>query len=280
MGFKLFMINRNYFLFLFIAVTFSLLTACMAKNNNFAPVSDGWKDTQGTSSTYRVQAEETLYMIAFRFGLDYQTLAAINHLRPPYRLIPGQDLLLSDTKNLNYNDNDHTVVTGSAPLSPVTSQAVMPVKNLTQPNKTEILTAKITHENSTTAVSAPVSSWLWPADGKIIQQFTTNYGGNKGIDIAGKLNDPIKATATGKVVYCGTGLKSYGLLIIVKHNGEYLSAYAYNYKALVKEGDTVTRGQQIALMGQNDSKSALLHFEIRQKGKPVDPLTLLPKLKY
>jgi len=117
--------------------------------------------------------------------------------------------------------------------------------------------------------------WIWPASGKIISGFseTANL---KGIDIGGKAGQPIVASASGKVVYAGTGLRGYGKLIIVKHNATFLSAYAHNREITVKEGQQVTKGQKIAEMGDTDADQVKLHFEIRRLGKPVDPTKFLP----
>ena len=117
--------------------------------------------------------------------------------------------------------------------------------------------------------------WRWPAKGKVVTSFSRS--GGKGIDIAGKFGQTIVAASAGRVVYSGSGLIGYGQLIIVKHNKRYLSAYAHNNKILVKEGDTVTGGQRIAEMGRSGSNRAMLHFEIRRDGKPIDPLRYLPK---
>jgi lipoprotein NlpD len=121
--------------------------------------------------------------------------------------------------------------------------------------------------------------WAWPAGGKLLATF--NDGGaaqdaSKGIDIAGKLGDPVLAAAAGKVVYVGNGLRGYGNLVIVRHNAAYLSAYAHNSRVLVKEGQAVTRGQRIADLGNSDADQPKLHFEVRHQGKPVDPLKYLP----
>jgi lipoprotein NlpD len=117
--------------------------------------------------------------------------------------------------------------------------------------------------------------FLWPATGKIVTGFS-DTANLKGIDIAGKAGQPVVASAAGKVVYAGTGLRGYGKLVIVKHNNTYLSAYAHNKDLLVKEGQQVTRGQKIAEMGDTDSDQVKLHFEIRKLGKPVDPIKYLP----
>jgi lipoprotein NlpD len=121
-------------------------------------------------------------------------------------------------------------------------------------------------------------NWSWPATGKVVTAYSeaTNL---KGISIGGKAGQPVLASAAGKVVYAGSGLRGYGKLVIIKHNKTYLSVYAHNSEILVKEGQTVTKGQKIAEMGNTDSDQVKLHFEIRRQGKPVDPLKYLPSGK-
>jgi lipoprotein NlpD len=116
---------------------------------------------------------------------------------------------------------------------------------------------------------------VWPAKGKLIAQFSENAS-LKGIDIAGTNGDAVLASAPGRVVYAGSGLRGYGKLVIIKHNATYLTAYAHNSDILVKEGQSVTRGQKIAEMGSTDADRVKLHFEIRRLGKPMDPLRFLP----
>ncbi len=116
--------------------------------------------------------------------------------------------------------------------------------------------------------------WSWPARGKIRAGFSE--ASNKGIDISGKLGDPVLASAGGRVVYSGSGLRGYGKLVIIKHNKTYLSAYAHNKDILVKEGQNVVKGQKIAEVGNSDADAPGLHFEIRKLGKPVDPSKYLP----
>ena len=117
--------------------------------------------------------------------------------------------------------------------------------------------------------------WVWPTAGKIVAGFSESAN-LKGIDIAGKAGQPVVASAAGKVVYAGTGLRGYGKLIIVKHNTTFLSAYAHNREIAVKEGQQVAKGQKIAEMGDSDADQVKLHFEIRRLGKPVDPVKFLP----
>jgi lipoprotein NlpD len=118
--------------------------------------------------------------------------------------------------------------------------------------------------------------WSWPVNGKVLAGFGDNQNA-KGMDIAGKIGQPVKAAAPGKVVYSGSGLRGYGKLIIIKHNKTFLSAYAHNNQIMVKEGQVVAKGYKIAEMGDSDTDQAKLHFEIRQLGKPVDPLKYLPQ---
>ena len=122
--------------------------------------------------------------------------------------------------------------------------------------------------SSTTSSSTPVAGWRWPTDGKIIDNFSAAEGGNKGIDIAGSRGQPVVATASGRVVYAGNALRGYGNLIIIKHNDDYLSAYAHNDTMLVREQQEVKAGQKIATMGSTGTSSVRLHFEIRYKGNP------------
>jgi lipoprotein NlpD len=115
---------------------------------------------------------------------------------------------------------------------------------------------------------------MWPSNGRIIATF--DEGKNKGIDIAGKLGQQVMAAGPGKVMYAGSGIRGYGNLVIVKHSNSLLSAYAHNRAILVKEGESVAKGQAIAEMGDSDADTVKLHFEIRQQGKPVDPSKFLP----
>lgn len=123
---------------------------------------------------------------------------------------------------------------------------------------------------------SPSGRWQWPAPGPVLNGFGAG-GAGRGIDIGGELGSPITAAASGEVVYSGAGLVGYGNLIIIKHGDPYLSAYAHAQRLLVNEGDRVTAGEHIADMGRKDSGDALLHFEIRRDGQPIDPISLLPK---
>ena len=141
------------------------------------------------------------------------------------------------------------------------------------------VTAKKIDEKETAVAEAKVDAvdppikLSWPAKGKVVEEFSE--GKNKGIDIAGKLGEPIQAASDGKVVYAGNSLRGYGNLVIVKHDNTYLTAYAHNRSLLVKEGDSVRKGQRIAEMGDSDANMVKLHFEVRVNGKPVNPMQFL-----
>jgi lipoprotein NlpD len=172
---------------------------------------------------------------------------------------------------------------------PYSDQAVAQLKGLTDMPRTVLAKVDPMVEKQTGTVMPPVQSaaaspgetivdpdkieWIWPAKGRLLEGFSEAA---KGIDIAGKAGEPVTASAAGKVVYSGAGLRGYGKLIIIKHNNTYLSAYAHNHKILVKEGQTVAKGQKIGEMGSTDTDLVKLHFEIRKNGKPVDPLKHLP----
>lgn len=140
----------------------------------------------------------------------------------------------------------------------------------------KVSSAKKTSDNGTGRFVSRNSSgidWGWPADGQIESRFSEK---SKGVGITGRIKQPVLASASGTVVYSGSGLRGYGNLVIIKHNDTYLSAYGHNSRVFVREGENVTKGQKIAEMGNADNGAVKLHFEIREKGKPVDPLGFLP----
>lgn len=206
-----------------------------------------------SSNPNKVKANkgDTLYSMSKRYGVSVGRLAQLNQLKSPYIIQPGQTIFLKPL-----NTPSKSPVTGVATGSAATAKP--------QPKKSQI-------------ISWPKSvRWQWPAKGKVVKKFNRQRNDAKGLDIAGKQGNAIVASADGKVVYSGNGLISYGNLIIIKHNKTFLSAYAYNRKLLVKEGDTIKAGQKIAEMGRKDKLSPRLHFEIRKNGKPVDPMKYLP----
>ena len=203
---------------------------------------------RSTSKTVTVRKGDTLYSIAQRHNISTQKLASINGLSSPYTIKPGQTLKLK----------------ASSSRQPTRTAKSSPTKQSS------------TTTSSSTAYSKKVS-WRWPVEGQVISTFKYRKADRKGIKIAGKEGKPVKAAASGKVVYSGNGLISYGNLVIIKHNRTYLSAYAHNRKLLVKEGDMIKSGQKIAELGKTGTDSPQLHFEIRKNGKPVNPLNYLPR---
>lgn len=165
----------------------------------------------------------------------------------------------------------------STPAAPVAAPgAAAQVTTAAAPKPAEARPATPLSAPAAANVSGDVA-WRWPADGQVVGSFVAGDQTKQGIDIAGKSGDPVRAAADGSVVYSGNGLIGYGELIIVKHSPGFLSAYGYNRKRLVKEGDTVKSGQVIAEMGSSSASRDSLHFEIRKNGKPSNPLDFLPR---
>ncbi len=227
------------------------------------PVSNRTRPETVMRGSHIVQPGETLFSIAWRYGQDYRRLASANRIASPYIIYPGQRLTLSGRASTTY----------SKPK--VVAQASKPQPAKT--TKTKVYKKESVASVKKTTDNVRVSSWRWPVKGKVVSRFSSQGRVNKGIDIAGKIGEPVFATAAGEVVYAGSGLTGYGNLIIIKHNGSYLSAYAHNKALLVREGSTVKAGQKIAEIGSTGTSEPKLHFEIRRNGKPVDPLLYLSK---
>jgi len=255
-----------------------LLLAC-AHQRERAPISDRGAPPGEKVKVHIVAKGETLYSIAWRYNLDYKQLAKANGVDRSYNIYPGQRLNLAfDSSALKAAPQAKTREKSTAILSPVSPRKTQ--KPVTQPEAPSIRSKKTSlSEKKTPSNSAPLSSksWRWPAPGKLIATFSSNGGLNKGIDIRGKLGEPVYAAAAGTVVYSGSGLRGYGKLIIVKHSEKYLSAYGHNRRLLVAEGDAIRAGDKIAEMGSSGTDSVKLHFEIRYDGTPVDPLKYLPR---
>ncbi len=280
-----------FILWLFICL---LISSC--SSNSVAPVStrnsDQTKETKGAkqtksitsnsgvtstesdnkkSSHHIVVSGDTLYSISWNYNLDYKAVARWNAIKAPYVIYPGQSLrLIAHTRK------------EEAQKKAVVKKTVPPDKKdkgkKTVVKKSETVkkgTKRGEPEKREPVKSARKINWQWPTTGKLVK--SSSPISKKGLDIAGKKGQLIKASASGNVVYSGSGLLGYGRLIIIKHNETYLSAYAHNSVLMVKEGDSVSSGQQIARMGQDGNGQVLLHFEIRKNGNPVDPATYLPK---
>ena len=250
---------------------------------------------------HAVKKGDTLYSIALDHGQDYKDVAAWNHLDNPNLIKIGQQLRVTPP------DNGSPV----AVVKPVISSSPVEVKpapaaasSNTETLKREPKGGKLAYSDEALATARqgdaaekpaearpearpaepnsaekPVIAgddvdWMWPATGKLITPFAE--GSSKGLDIAGRAGDPVLAAAAGVVSYAGAGLRGYGNLVVLRHNGTYLSVYAHNSKILVKEKQAVSKGQKIAEIGSTDTESPRLHFEIRRQGKPADPQKFLP----
>lgn len=267
---------------LLILLNLFFLSGCGTDKINQVRVTEAWHQPLRVPVIYMVHAGDRLYSIAWMYGLDYKQIAKDNHLKPPYKIEVGQRLRLRPQSSAWVAPKK--VVTKPAYTAARRPAPKAQTNAVNKPsNKQAEITAPPPVTTTTLTATPPLGAvskiagitWTWPAQGKIINGFApTNL--NRGVDIAGKLGNPVLAAAAGRVVYAGNGLRGYGQLIIIKHNDTYLSAYAHNQTLLVKEGQNVRIGQRIATLGASEAKSPMLHFEIRQNGKPVDPLKYLP----
>ena len=259
-------------------------------------------------NTYKVNKGDTMFLIAYLSGMDVKELAALNNMSEPYSLSVGQTLKISNcttktiTTTVPVKENVNTAAATPAEpavtytpgangtqigsdgsiIGPIKSGAGVPSATPSVPVATQT-TSQPANVNTTADnenVVAPIASnvaWQWPTSGNVIQGFSNSDGGNKGIDISGSRGQAVKAAASGRVVYAGNALRGYGNLIIIKHNDDFLSAYAHNDKILVSDQQEVKAGQEIAKMGSSGTNNVKLHFEIRYKGKSVDPTRYLPR---
>ncbi|MDU1101755.1 MAG: murein hydrolase activator NlpD [Haemophilus parainfluenzae] len=259
-------------------------------------------------NTYKVNKGDTMFLIAYLTGMDVKDLASMNNMKEPYSLSVGQTLKISNcsTKTITttvpvkttapaapaepevtYTPGANGTQIGSdgTVIGPIKSgvgngEPSKPVFTNNTPSTPATTTTQVETTNNTPVnanVVAPVASniaWQWPTQGNVIQGFSNTDGGNKGVDISGSRGQAVKAAANGRVVYAGNALRGYGNLIIIKHNDDFLSAYAHNDKILVSDQQEVKAGQEIAKMGSTGTNAVKLHFEIRYKGKSVDPLKM------
>jgi len=226
---------KTYFVRLVMA-SFLLLAGCSSTPTRDLPA----------NGVHVVQKGEFISQIAQIYGLEWEELAKLNGLKPPYALRIGQRLRLTP---------------GAVNSSSALNRSEDRVDN-TEPGE-------------------PIGTipWIWPTEGRVVSTFKAKDATRKGIDIAGVVGQKVFAAADGEVVYSGAGLAGYGKLIIIKHDARFLSAYAYNEKLLVSEGQKVKSGQVIAHMGLESVDKPRLHFEIRLDGQPIDPLRQLPRQK-
>ena len=297
----------------FVLTAALLLSACAGEATAPAPVSELGESIRHPAEEYReVVAGDTLYSIAWESGRDYRELAAWNNITAPFTIKPGRKLRLSPPHSETGRGAPgayRTVAKGDtlraiAREIGVTHKELAAWNNIPPPytirsgrklrlsppgNETAAREkpaakkpggpAKNSAAGNTVRAkkTAPViGGWTWPTDGGVLEHYSSG-GPNKGLDIGGRKGQPIQAAAPGTIVYQGSGLRGYGRLIIIKHNADFLSAYAHCDKIYVKEGNVIKRGQKIAEMGNSGTDRVKLHFEIRYRGAPVDPLDYLPK---
>ena len=242
-----------------------------------SPVSMGpamtGSENAGKPGFYSVRPGDTLTKIALDHGQAWRDIAKWNGLDNP-NVIEVDQVLRVAPPVMELAANRQT--------KPAMAQNPTPANTSTSntPTPTASSAPASSASNAATNASAPVNvsddgmTFAWPHPGPVLAGF--DEAKNKGLDFAGKAGDPVLAAGDGKVVYAGSGLRGYGNLVILKHNNTYLTAYAHNQTLLVKEDQSVTKGQRIADMGSSDSDRVKLHFEIRKQGKPVDPAKLLP----
>lgn len=239
----------------------STVTTNISNKADVAPTKD-----KITGDFYTVKSGDSLMSISRKSGVSYSNLIRINHLQKPYGIYTGQRIYLksnSSSESLADRIPQKVVPVAGGNTQTTANSTAVPASVATAPTK--VVSGK------SRAVSGV--SWMWPARGTVIRNFSST---NKGIDIAGSRGQNVNAAASGQVVYSGNALRGYGNLIIINHDNEYLSAYAHNDMLLVKEGQRVKKGQVIAKMGSTDASRVMLHFEIRYRGNTVNPRKYLP----
>jgi lipoprotein NlpD len=290
------------------AVLLTLLAGC-ASTSHHAPVEDRSRsgipvsqagsppkalpgaENAGKPGYYTVKPGDTLIRVSLDFGQNWRDIAAWNNLDNPNRIEVGQVLRVVPP-----GSEPGSTIASAKPISspkiesrsldakgvPAAASGASSAGSAVAAASGAAVGASGSAGGSPSSASAAASAggdgeepnWVWPANGPTISGF--EEGKHKGIAIGGKAGDPVVAAGDGRVVYAGSGLRGYGNLVIIKHNGEYLTAYAHNQTLLVKEDQAVRKGQKIAEMGATDADRVELHFEIRKQGKPIDPVKQLP----
>jgi lipoprotein NlpD len=292
----------------------SVLAACATRMDQ-APISEQPGNAIGTQGAqaaaplgppppgyYRVKPGDTLYRIALENGQNYRDIAAWNNITNPNQIEvdqlvrvapPGANLsaatpgvstapvigggVQSQPLNAPYGAPQNVPPGSTTAMAPVPSYGPSSGMGALPPGAAPGIAtspAPVAGLDNGAAAATGQPAFIWPARGPIIGTF--DDATNKGVNIGGAAGDPVNASADGRVVYSGNGLRGYGNLVIIKHDATFLTAYAHNRALMVKEGDAVTKGQKIAEMGSSDSDRVMLHFEVRRQGKPVDPLKYLP----
>jgi lipoprotein NlpD len=284
-------------------LVFTLLTllavAACATRQDSAPVVDRTKAASRSAAPaaaaaqpgaefYAVKRGDTLYSIALEHGVDYRELAQWNGLNDPTKISVGQQLRVKAPPERAAQQDRNPVVVGTAkgagrpearPLEAPGAQGSGDAGTKTNPKAQRLPYSKenaasIGKEESREPKDAEAIAFIWPAKGKVIAGFAEPR--SKGIDIEGKIGDPVVAAAAGRVTYIGNGIPGLGKLVVLKHENGFITVYAHNKEIVVKEQQLVTRGQKIAELGATDSERPKLHFQIRKGSAPVDPMRYLP----
>lgn len=254
-----------------------------------------------SAQTYQVQEGDTLYSIAFRAEMDLRDIARFNNLNQPYRIQPGQVLRLAppaptqsvntvqvssinerrtvkERKDANQSDLSRTVASNSnqehGENRTEQRQIEQPVRSAQQSTTTATTSRPETARDTNSG--GPIK-WQWPSQGRIAHRFSNDKPGASGLIFSGVKGDPVTAAAAGKVVYVGSALRGFGRLIILKHNDDFITAYAHNDSLMVQEQEWVEAGQQIATMGDSGADDIRLRFELRYQGSSVNPEQYLPR---
>ena len=277
-----------------------VLSACGSKPLSHAPVEDrasvpsrmdapvpvvpvkqppGFENA-GKAGFYTVKPKDTLIGIGLEAGQSHKDIARWNSLENPNRIEVGQVLRVTPPVASEGTAVAKPVASGAAIPTAIAAGSTKPASTPASAPAAAASAPATAPAAATAAVTAPAASgeedlgWIWPGSGPVLAGF--DEAKNKGLDIGGAAGDAVVASSDGKVVYAGAGLRGYGNLIILKHNNMYLTAYAHNQTLLVKEDQSVKKGQKIAEMGNSDADRVKLHFEVRRQGKPVDPVKYLP----
>lgn len=278
--------SRNLLKMINMLIIFLVAVSC--SQHQSAPISSRQPPVVSQINHHVVKAGETLYSIAWQYNIDYHQLAIANGIDSDYIIFPGQKLSLS------INEFSHAFLTKTpkqTSKSSTSTPALVGSPKTSTLQKAPLSTTKNRSNKASPSRMQKIQkldhlanfSWQWPAKGRVVTNFYSGGAAGKGIDIAGKKGESILAAANGEIVYAGNGIRGYGNLVIIRHNAQYLSAYAHNHTINVKEGDQVNGGQRIAELGSTGAGAnsrTILHFQVRKNGKPIDPLSLLPKRNF
>lgn len=271
-----------HYFFVLLTIFLSSCTYSFDGNNGEAKVSNLANNYSEVRAGYHtVIRGETLNSISRKYRVSLYSLTKANKIRESSTIYPGQSLRIANLEE-KYKTSKITNLNRTLPiasLKEVQTKKVSQTSHSRASNlneKESFIPPKRMQNSKTSKSSSPIldsnKKWRWPVKGRIIRSFNSELTQGKGIHIKGNFKTPIISIADGVVVYSGNALKGYGNLIIIKHDNNYLSAYAHNHENVVKEGETVKSGQHIANMGKYYDDSVLLHFELRKNGRPVDPV--------